>query len=80
MKKNHVQLVGIDLIKNRKNQIVVTAFIRSTIENQLTKAINYFLLNQEFETIAHTEVDFKKLGVLKPNTSVPWTFIFLKIT
>jgi len=79
MKKNHVQLVGIDLIKNRKNQIVVTAFIRSTIEKPIRlKQSTIFLLNQEFETIAHTEVDFKKLGVLKPNTSVPWTFIFPK--
>ena len=79
MKKNQLQLRGIDLSINRKQQIVVTAFIRSTIEKPVRlKRSVIVLLNQELEPIAQTKVDFKKLGILKPNTSLPWTFVFPK--
>lgn len=77
MKENQLQLFGVGLTFNENQQIVVTAFIRSTIVKPVSlKMTHIFLLNQNLEPIAQKEEDFKELGILQPNTSVPWKFIF----
>lgn len=81
MKKNQLSIFGIDLSKDSKKQMIVKSFIRSTIEKPVRlKTSPIVLLDQAGNVIAKVIVDFTDLGVLPPNTSRPWTFVFPKET
>lgn len=77
MKKDRVSIHGVELSKGQKNELIVKAFIRSSVEKPVRlKPSSIILLNQNEVAIASMAVDFTDLGVLPPNTSRPCQFVF----
>lgn len=77
MKKDSVSIHGVELSQGQQNELIVKAFIRSSIEKPVRlKPTSIVLLNQNEVVIANRMVDFTHLGVLPPNTSRPWQFVF----
>src|SRR5690625_2455976 len=62
MKRNQLSIIGVDINKDQEDQIVVTSFLRSTVEKaiQLKKA-TIVLLDKNSEPFAKVAVDFTKI-------------------
>ncbi|WP_440895377.1 accessory Sec system S-layer assembly protein [Amphibacillus sp. Q70] len=79
MKRNQLSIVGLDIDKDQENQIIVTSFIRSTVEKPIhLKTSTIILLDQNSAPFAKVVVDFSNLGTLPPKTSRPWILTFPK--
>lgn len=79
MEKNQVNIVGIDIKKDNPNRIVVTAFVRSTVEKPINiKPKSIILLDKNLEIFAKKKEDFTNMGTMFPNTSKPLVIEFLK--
>lgn len=79
MKRNQLSISGMDINKDQENQMIVTAFIRSTVEKAIhLKTSTIVLLDQNSVPFAKVVVDFTNLGTLPPKTSRPWILTFPK--
>ncbi|MGE6257311.1 accessory Sec system S-layer assembly protein [Heyndrickxia sporothermodurans] len=77
LKPNQISLSGIELKKDDENNLIVTAFIRSSLD----KAIQFdsaplVLIGPNGERLASKVFDLSNLGELPPRSSRPWHFLF----
>lgn len=77
LKPNQISLSGIELKKDNEDNLIVTAFIRSSLD----KAIQFdsaplVLIGPNGERLASKEFDLSDLGELPPRSSRPWHFLF----
>lgn len=78
MEENQFQISGIEMI-TQNGEIIVPTFIRSTVSKPVTlKSPTILLVDDQFNTIAKTRIDFDKLGVIQPNSTTYWNIIFPK--
>ncbi len=79
VKKNTFTIYGAELKIINKKTIVVTAFVRNTIEQSLDlHPADLVLLDRNSQPFAKRKVDFTGLGALPPNTARPWRIEFPK--
>lgn len=79
LKKNQINIYGIDLKKQVNGSFVATALIRNTVPKtvQFQKS-TILLLGPDHEPIAKRKFDLSKIGNIPPHSSRPWKFIFQK--
>lgn len=78
LKKNQLSLSGIEW-NETPDGIAVSAFVRNTVERELTLGmVPLLLVNEDGKLKARSTFPLGELGSLPPNTSRPWTFRFPK--
>jgi accessory Sec system S-layer assembly protein len=76
LKENQISISGIDLKKD-KNQVLVTAFVRSSLPKGIKlQEMNLLLIGPQGEKIGKKKFDLSLLGELPPLSSRPWEFTF----
>lgn len=76
MKKNQINIQGVDFKVNDKT-IISTTIIRSTVEKEVNlKPAELLLLHKDLGEIARKREEFLGLGSLKPNTAKVWQISF----
>lgn len=76
LKRNQLSLSGIEW-SEQPNGIAVSAFVRNTVEREITLGeVPLLLLNEKNELKARDTFNLKDLGSLPADSSRPWTFLF----
>ncbi|WP_046178109.1 accessory Sec system S-layer assembly protein [Domibacillus tundrae] len=76
LKRNQLSLSGIEW-NEQPNGIAVSAFVRNTVERDITLGdVPLLLLNEKNELKARDTFMLKELGSLPADSSRPWTFLF----
>ncbi|WP_046174453.1 accessory Sec system S-layer assembly protein [Domibacillus indicus] len=76
LKRNQLSLSGIEW-NEQPNGIAVSAFVRNTVERDISLGeVPLLLVNEKKELKARDTFQLKELGSLPPDSSRPWTFLF----
>ncbi|OES46025.1 accessory Sec system S-layer assembly protein [Domibacillus iocasae] len=76
LKRNQLSLSGIEW-NEQPNGIAVSAFVRNTVERDISLGdVPLLLLNEKNELKARDTFKLKELGSLPADSSRPWTFLF----
>ncbi|QPC47533.1 accessory Sec system S-layer assembly protein [Mangrovibacillus cuniculi] len=77
LKANQLSLSGIEWNWNERGQLVVTGFIRNTINKPIAfPNLVILLLSENDELLARQEFDMRPLGEVPAVSSRPWNFAF----
>lgn len=77
LKPNQISLSGIELEQDSDGDIIVTAFIRSSLNKPIRlETATLVLIGENGERLARKVFDFTDLGEIPPRSSRPWYFIF----
>ncbi|MET3697668.1 accessory Sec system S-layer assembly protein [Bacillus oleivorans] len=78
LKPNQISLAGIE-IDRENDEVLVTAFVRNSLPNEvLLHEIELLLLDEKDQILARHFFNFEELGKLPANSSRPWVFKFPK--
>lgn len=76
LKRNQLSLSGIEW-NEQPNGIAVSAFVRNTVNREITLGdVPLLLLNEKNELKARDTFNLKEVGALPADSSRPWTFLF----
>lgn len=79
MKKGHLDITGANLNTNHPTQLVVTAFIRSTVEKPVTiPPTTIQLLDTKSNILTEKHESFRGFSTINPNQSIPLMIEFPK--
>jgi accessory Sec system S-layer assembly protein len=77
LKPNQISLSGIDLEQDGDGDIIVTAFVRSSLNKPIRlESASIVLISEQGERLARKVFDFTDLGEIPPRSSRPWYFVF----
>jgi accessory Sec system S-layer assembly protein len=78
LKPNQISISGIK-IDNQEQQVVVTAFVRSSLNKPIHLGqTTLLLMNEDKETLAQKPFNLAELGEIPAKSSRPWHFVFEK--
>jgi accessory Sec system S-layer assembly protein len=76
LQPNQISVSGIDL-KKADNSLLVTAFIRHTLDKEIKlEPTTFLILNDNNEVVAKQSFDLLDLGPIPPRSSRPYEFVF----
>lgn len=75
LKRDEISLSGIEIEKTN-DELICSAFVRSSINQAVELGTTTLLLVGENEIYGRKEFDFTELGHLPANSSRPWQFVF----
>lgn len=77
MKENQINLTAVEIDFPDPDTIIVTSFIRSTVNKTVRlENTNILLIDKNAKVLSDKKEDFSELGPLTPNSSQLYTFIF----
>lgn len=77
LKPNQISLSGIELKEDDEGNLIVTAFIRSSLDKPIQfESAPLVLIGPNGERLASKEFDLSDLGELPAKSSRPWHFVF----
>lgn len=79
LKPNQVSLSGVEINSDSAENLIVTAFVRSSLNKAITfQSVPLILLGSEGEVLGKKTFDLSEIGELPPKSSRPWDFVFTK--
>lgn len=79
LKPNQVSLSGVEINSDSAENLIVTAFVRSSLNKAITfQSVPLILLGSEGEVLGKKTFDLGEIGELPPKSSRPWDFVFTK--
>ncbi|GIN39823.1 MULTISPECIES: accessory Sec system S-layer assembly protein [Heyndrickxia] len=79
LKPNQVSLSGVEINSDSAENLIVTAFVRSSLNKSITfQSVPLILLGSEGEVLGKKTFDLGEIGELPPKSSRPWDFVFTK--
>ncbi|MCI1589874.1 accessory Sec system S-layer assembly protein [Heyndrickxia oleronia] len=79
LKPNQVSLSGVEINIDSAENLIVTAFVRSSLNKAITfQSVPLILLGSEGEVLGKKTFDLGEIGELPPKSSRPWDFVFTK--
>ena len=79
LKPNQVSLSGVEINSDSAENLIVTAFVRSSLNKAITfQSVPLILLGTEGEVLGKKTFDLSEIGELPPKSSRPWDFVFTK--